>query len=482
METDWVENRAKLPSAGLQDDGKEKLDGKVYSIGERDQYTTRLERGKDGASTEVYITQRGMEEVYSSDKKVSQWQARGNDPEKEAIMLQRLMVRFGSSEVRAADALKETAASPAAAASAVAAVSPATAFEPVGMASLREISGGNTIIVVNDAFDRSWRKVGLSIESAGLTVEDKDREKGTYYLRPVKLDRGWFDKLKFWKSNEDTTRRYRVMSRMAGHRAKCPSPIRTVQATRSANRCLKRSTRISISSSEPLMSMRFSSLGSGSEGNALLVAAGRTLILMDCGFGLKDTLMRLARLDVPPEQLSGIVVTHEHGDHISGVARLARKYNLPVWLTHGTLRTQANAFDGIASINEIDPRLAFAIGDIEVIPYAVPHDAAEPVQFVFSDGARRLGVLTDTGCSTAHIEQTLSGCHALVLECNHDTGMLMNSDYPYSLKQRVGGRFGHLNNQDAAAILARLDVSRLQHLIAAISAAGTTPRNWSCGH
>ena len=216
METDWVENRAKLPSAGLQDDGKEKLDGKVYSIGERDQYTTRLERGKDGASTEVYITQRGMEEVYSSDKKVSQWQARGNDPEKEAIMLQRLMVRFGSSEVRAADALKETAASPAAAASAVAAVSPATAFEPVGMASLREISGGNTIIVVNDAFDRSWRKVGLSIESAGLTVEDKDREKGTYYLRPVKLDRGWFDKLKFWKSNEDTTRRYRVYVKDGG--------------------------------------------------------------------------------------------------------------------------------------------------------------------------------------------------------------------------------------------------------------------------
>jgi phosphoribosyl 1,2-cyclic phosphodiesterase len=242
------------------------------------------------------------------------------------------------------------------------------------------------------------------------------------------------------------------------------------------------------------MSMRFSSLGSGSEGNALLVAVGtkgscpgtrQTLVLMDCGFGLQDTVSRLARLGVSPEQLSGIIVTHEHGDHISGVARLARKYNLPVWLTHGTLRStenicpgtrQAKDFAGIANIREIDPQLAFVIGDIEIIPYPVPHDAAEPVQFVFSDGARRLGVLTDTGCSTAHIEQMLNGCHALVLECNHDIEMLMNGDYPYSLKQRVGGRFGHLNNQESAGILARLDVSKLQHLIAAhLSRKNNTP-------
>lgn len=213
--------------------------------------------------------------------------------------------------------------------------------------------------------------------------------------------------------------------------------------------------------------MKFASLGSGSEGNALLVAAGRTLVLMDCGFGLQDTLLRLARLGVSAEQLSGIAVTHEHGDHLGGVARLARRFNLPVWLTHGTLRSQPDAFAGIAGLNEIDPHQAFAIGDIEITPYPVPHDAAEPVQFLFSDGARRLGVLTDTGCSTAYIEQTLSGCHALVLECNHDSGMLMEGDYPYFLKQRVGGRFGHLNNQDAAAILSRLDASRLQHLIAA---------------
>lgn len=213
--------------------------------------------------------------------------------------------------------------------------------------------------------------------------------------------------------------------------------------------------------------MRFASLGSGSEGNALLVASDQTHVLMDCGFSLQGTLMRLARLNVSAEQLSGIVVTHEHGDHASGVARLARKFNLPVWLTHGTLRSQSRAFASIPCLHEIDPHQPFAIGDIEILPFPVPHDAAEPVQFVFSDGARRLGVLTDAGCSTAYIEQMLNGCHALVLECNHDTGMLMNGDYPYRLKQRVGGRFGHLNNQEAAAILGRLDVSRLQHLVAA---------------
>ncbi|MBI5627132.1 MAG: MBL fold metallo-hydrolase [Nitrosomonadales bacterium] len=213
--------------------------------------------------------------------------------------------------------------------------------------------------------------------------------------------------------------------------------------------------------------MRFASLGSGSEGNALLVTSGQTQVLMDCGFGLHDAILRVERLGVSPGQLSGIVISHEHGDHISGVARLARKFDLPVWLTHGTLRSQYKAFADVSHLHEIDPNWPFAIGGIEISPYPVPHDAAEPVQYVFSDGARRLGVLTDTGCSTAHIEQMLSGCHALVLECNHDSDMLMNGDYPYSLKLRVGGRLGHLNNQDAAGILSRLDVSRLQHMVAA---------------
>ncbi len=218
--------------------------------------------------------------------------------------------------------------------------------------------------------------------------------------------------------------------------------------------------------------MRFASLGSGSEGNALLVEVGKTRLLMDCGFGLRESVARLARFDISPDQLSGIVITHEHGDHSGGVARLARKFGLPVWLTHGTLRSlsersSSGNFSGVEQIHEIDPHQPFSIGDIEITPYPVPHDAAEPVQFVFGDGAHRLGVLTDAGSSTPHIESLLHGCDALVLECNHDSEMLKNGVYPYSLKQRVGGRYGHLNNQESAAILARLDVSRLQHLVAA---------------
>ncbi len=224
------------------------------------------------------------------------------------------------------------------------------------------------------------------------------------------------------------------------------------------------------------MTLQFASLGSGSEGNALLVAVGKTHVLMDCGFGLQDSIVRLARLGVEPEQLSGIVVTHEHGDHIGGVAKLARKFNLPVWLTHGTLRSTPKAFANIEQVHEIDPHQAFSIGDMQVTPYLVPHDAAEPVQFVFSDGARRLGVLTDAGSSTPHIEQTLSGCHALVLECNHDSSMLMGGEYPASLKQRVGGRFGHLNNQESADLLSKLEVRELQHLVAAhLSRKNNTP-------
>lgn len=222
--------------------------------------------------------------------------------------------------------------------------------------------------------------------------------------------------------------------------------------------------------------MRFASLGSGSEGNGLLVEVGNSLVLMDCGFGLQDTIMRLARLDITPEQLTGIVVTHEHGDHIAGVAKLARRHTIPVWLTHGTLRAQAKAFANIPELIEIDSHAPFAIGEIRVHPYPVPHDAAEPVQYVFGDGVHRLGVLTDVGCSTPHIESMLSACDALVLECNHDSEMLANGDYPYSLKQRVGGRYGHLNNQQSAQILANLDVSRLQHLVAAhLSHKNNTP-------
>lgn len=212
--------------------------------------------------------------------------------------------------------------------------------------------------------------------------------------------------------------------------------------------------------------MRFASLGSGSEGNALVVEAGQTCIMLDCGFGLADSVYRLERLGLGPDHITAIVITHEHSDHIGGVARFARKYRTPIWLTHGTLTWLAPDVRS-ELLHEIDSHDAFAIQDIRVQPFPVPHDAREPAQFVFSDGKHRLGVLTDLGCSTPHVEASLSGVDGLVLECNHDLTMLMQGPYPANLKQRVAGRFGHLDNLAAARLLGQLDRSRLQHVLAA---------------
>ncbi len=221
--------------------------------------------------------------------------------------------------------------------------------------------------------------------------------------------------------------------------------------------------------------IRFASLGSGSRGNALVVEAGATRVLLDCGFGPREVEQRLARLGLLCADIDAVVVTHEHGDHIGGVARCAGRFGWPVYLTYGTSVAGLGSRQDIR-VELIDGHMCFSIGDLQLLPFPVPHDAREPVQYAFSDGAVKLGVLTDVGESTPHIVDMLSGCAALVLECNHDEQMLANGNYPYSLKQRVAGRLGHLSNNAAATLLGQLDSGHLQHLIAAhLSEKNNTP-------
>ena len=222
--------------------------------------------------------------------------------------------------------------------------------------------------------------------------------------------------------------------------------------------------------------MRFASLGSGSEGNGLLLEVGATRVLADCGFALSETVARLARLGVTADSLDAILITHEHDDHVGGAARLARKFNIPVWVTHGTLQAAGKALAAVEEVRIFDCHQRFAVGDIEIEPYTVPHDAREPSQFVFSDGACRVGLLTDAGSLTAHMQSVLSGLDALILECNHDLDMLWDSGYPQRLKERIAGKFGHLDNRTASELLTLIDCRRLKHLVAAhLSKQNNTP-------
>lgn len=208
--------------------------------------------------------------------------------------------------------------------------------------------------------------------------------------------------------------------------------------------------------------MRFASLGSGSKGNATLVECGDTCLLVDCGFSIRETVKRLARLERSPEQLSAILVTHEHGDHLKGVMPLSRRYKIPVYLTAGTAK--AGKVDE-PSVNLIESEQTLILGGVEVQPVAVPHDAREPVQYLFKTDRHCLGVLTDLGSVTPHVVESYRNCDALLLEANHDLQMLASGPYPQSLKRRVSSHWGHLNNIQCADLLSQVERSRLQHLV-----------------
>lgn len=214
--------------------------------------------------------------------------------------------------------------------------------------------------------------------------------------------------------------------------------------------------------------LRFCSLGSGSEGNALVVEASAglftTRVLVDNGFGPRELARRLARVGLALDDLDALVFTHEHSDHIGGARVLLRKRRIAVFASRGTASAAEIDTETLHVLSHDHP---CAIGELSVLPFAVPHDAAEPLQFVFSDGDARLGLLTDIGAPTAEVIAVLGGVDGLILECNHDAQMLAGSDYPAFLKVRIAGDHGHLSNDQAAELLGALDRSRLHVLAAA---------------
>ena len=210
--------------------------------------------------------------------------------------------------------------------------------------------------------------------------------------------------------------------------------------------------------------MRFASLGSGSKGNSTVVESDTACVMVDCGFGLRNACTRLERIGKSPEDLTAIIVTHEHSDHWKGIGALSAKYNIPVYLSAGSLKAK-QIQSGEALFNCIDSHKDFYVGDICIKPVPVPHDAREPIQYILSNGKVQLGILTELGHFTPHVVSSYSKCDALLLECNYDDDMLLDGPYPRFLKERVSGMFGHLSNRQAADLLLALDLSRLKTLV-----------------
>ena len=215
------------------------------------------------------------------------------------------------------------------------------------------------------------------------------------------------------------------------------------------------------------MLLRFASLGSGSAGNATVVAYGDDdsprAILVDCGFSARETEKRLLRLGISPSSIEAVLITHEHGDHARGLSAFSRRYDIPVFMSEGTCI--AGEFEGLLNLRFIRGGLAFEVAGFSVKPVTVAHDAREPVQFVLGVNGARLGILTDLGSITPNVVTSFSGCDALLVEANHDVDMLARGPYPASLQRRVGGAWGHLNNEQCRDLLEQLDLGATKCLV-----------------
>jgi phosphoribosyl 1,2-cyclic phosphodiesterase len=203
------------------------------------------------------------------------------------------------------------------------------------------------------------------------------------------------------------------------------------------------------------VAVRILPLGSSSSGNAILLEFGPTRLLVDAGLSSRELARRLEAAGVAPESLSGILLTHEHHDHSRGTERFSSRHRVPVLCVPETLEAMNLSRVHVAGFHAIEPGTRFDVDGVRVDPFPVPHDAASPVGFVLTGEGVRVGIALDLGHATSLVVERLRGCHVLVVESNHDDGMLQAGPYPWHLKQRISGRMGHLSNAEAAALLAR---------------------------
>ncbi len=206
-------------------------------------------------------------------------------------------------------------------------------------------------------------------------------------------------------------------------------------------------------------------LASGSKGNSILVCSPRTRILVDAGTTCRELVRRLDGTCAAPSKIDALVISHEHSDHVSAAGVLSRKFDLPVFMTRGTLDNLPPATGRLSSVSVFSTGNCFEVGDLRIHPFATPHDARESAGFIIEHEGSRLGICTDLGVATNLVKARLQGCHGLVLEANHDTERLLEGPYPWFLKQRIRGSHGHLSNDDSCRLLEEIHHREMRFVV-----------------
>jgi phosphoribosyl 1,2-cyclic phosphodiesterase len=412
METDWAENRAKIP----QDFIRKHL-GKVFDSPTPPASATvphPLERNAHRRHRNLHQPP-GMIEVYNNNQKDQTSGSPAADPELEAEFLRRLMVKLGVPAEQ----------------------------------SKRPGGAGGTVQTQPPAGHRQqctpWCRSTKALTAPGAGSA--------------------------WRWTAPASPSKTATAPRAPTSCAMSSRTRTRKSRAFWASCLAQVSPASLAPdhAEPAV-LRFRSLGSGSTGNATVIEAGNglqtTRLLVDCGLGQKHLEARLAAAGLAPGDIDAIFITHEHADHIGCARPWALRQRIPVWMSQGTY-AGIGAPDFAGLLHLARDAQAIELGELQVLPFTVPHDAREPLQLVCSDGNARLGLVTDLGHASAYVLERLAGCHALLLECNHDPDLLAGGSYPPFLKRRVGGLWGHLANDAAAQVAQAVHHGGLKQVVAA---------------